>query len=184
MNQDQVILVNEHDQEIGSMDKVAAHRGQAHRHRAISVFLFNEAGELLLQQRSQQKIVGARQWANTVCGNLRPQESYHDCAARRLREELGIQVNKAGIALQPLIKFEYHVACNAEFSEWEIDQVFGGWFTGDPQPNPEEVASTAWVNFENILDLPFDFAPWFKIMMQREEVRAAITQFHNQKNDA
>jgi isopentenyldiphosphate isomerase len=54
---DQVILVDENDQEIGTMDKVDAHRGDGLRHRAISVFLFNKSGKLLIQERSQKKNV-------------------------------------------------------------------------------------------------------------------------------
>lgn len=177
-NLDQVILVNEDDEEIGTMDKVAAHRGSAQRHRAISVFLFNSAGELLIQQRSSQKIVGALQWANTVCGNLRPGEEYLECASRRLREELGIKCDEAGILLQPLIKFEYHVQCNAEFSEWEVDQVFGGWYEGEVLPNPDEVAQTKWISFNEIKNATYDFAPWFKIMLENPAVVKAVQRFY------
>ena len=87
---DQVTLVDEHDHQIGVMDKVEAHRGDGKRHRASSVFLFNKNGELLIQQRSKKKIVGALQWGNTCCGNVRPGESCEECALRRLREGLGI----------------------------------------------------------------------------------------------
>lgn len=153
---DQVTLVDERDQAIGSMDKVEAHRGEAKRHRAISAFLLRKAKkqtgqervELLIQQRSEQKIVGANQWANTVCGNVRPKENYEHCAYRRLKEELGIRE----VNLQPMYTFEYHLKCNAEFSEWEIDQVFVGQYDGEVNPNPDEAQAFAWIDWEELLD--------------------------------
>lgn len=150
-NLDQVTLVNSHDEVLGVMDKIEAHRGEAQLHRAISVYLFQKDKEtgtvrLLIQQRSAQKIVGAYQWANTVCGNVWPTENYQECAYRRLKDELGI----TSAQLKPLHKFEYHLQCNEEFSEWEIDQVFVGWYDDEVQPNPDEVQNYAWVDWSEL----------------------------------
>jgi len=174
-NLDQVILVTADDQPIGTMDKVGAHRGQAQRHRAISVYLFNSQDELLIQQRSAQKIVGAGQWANTCCGNLRPGESYENCARRRLREELGI----TQVKLKPIYKFEYQVQCNAEFSEWEMDQVFVGRYDGKVQPVTNEVGDIQWVKIDDLLtqiDNP-KYALWFQIMMNDSQLLTHIRKF-------
>ncbi len=167
---DKVLIVNAMDEIIGQMDKIEAHRGEGVLHRAISVLLFrtiNGQQELLIQQRSDKKIVGAGQWANTCCGNVRPGESYEECAQRRLKEELGIE----NVELQPHCKFEYQVRCNAEFSEHEIDQVFVGWFDGNILPNPDEVKAIEWLrwNKENPMQvLQFrkqaEWAPWFEIV--------------------
>lgn len=166
-SEDQVILVDEQDKEIGTMDKVAAHRGEGKLHRAISVFLFcktTDGIELLLQRRSAEKIVGAGQWANTCCGNVRPGESYEQCALRRLREELGI----TNVVLQPVMKFRYQVKCNQEFSEHEMDQVFAGWYDGESAPNPAEVSEVVWKTTRQIEDelqrSDEMYAPWFRIM--------------------
>lgn len=144
---DQVILVNELDEPVGVMDKIEAHRGLAKLHRAVSVFLFNHKQEVLLQQRSAKKIVGAGQWANTCCGNVRPGESYEECAHRRLREELGI----SNVTLIPIQKFSYFAKCNEEFSEREMDQVFVGYYSGQMVPNPDEVSASAWVGWTDFL---------------------------------
>jgi isopentenyl-diphosphate delta-isomerase len=48
---DCVILVDEQDREIGVMEKLQAHQ-EGKLHRAFSVFIFNDANELLLQQRA------------------------------------------------------------------------------------------------------------------------------------
>lgn len=168
---DQVILVDAEDRQIGVMDKVAAHRGEAVLHRAISVFLFNDRNELLIQQRSHKKIVGAGQWANTCCGNVRPGESYEDCARRRLREELGI----TPVTIQSVHKFQYFTRCNEEFSEREIDTVFVGRYDGAVKPNPDEVQDYKWMALSAIeAELPTDelldndkqhYAPWFHALL-------------------
>lgn len=168
---DQVTLVNESDEVIGSMDKIEAHRGAAHRHRAISVFLWNSRGELLLQRRSAQKIVGAGQWANTCCGNVRPTENYLDCALRRLREELGIS---SSTALRPLDKFEYSVRCNDEFSEWEIDQIFWGEYNGPVLPVPAEVQEYVWETPQSVEQRLREqeslYVPWLPILLRQPQL--------------
>ncbi len=175
---DQVILVDENDQPIGQMDKLDAHRGDGQLHRAISVYLFREAPdgtgpEVLLQQRASTKIVGAGQWGNTVCGNVRPGESYEDCAHRRLREELGLD----HIRIEPIHKFRYQVRCNDEFSENEIDQVFWGYYQGEATPNPNEVADYVWVKWNNLKDASDTgivdgnkLVPWLNIMLNDSEL--------------
>jgi len=173
---DLVTLVNESDEVIGSMDKIEAHRGEGHLHRAVSVYLFrpirhpepdneflanskeeksshsrstskqgglNPKVELLIQQRSAKKIVGAHQWANTVCGNVRPTETYEECAYRRLREELGI----TKVEIKEVYDFQYHLQCNEEFSEYEIDHVFIGSYDGEVLPNPDEAQDFTWVKW-------------------------------------
>lgn len=171
---DQVTLVNANDEFVGSMDKVEAHRGEGKLHRAISVFLLNEQGELLIQQRSAKKIVGALQWANTCCGNVRPNETYLECAQRRLREELGI----VGVHLTPMTKFTYQVRCNEEFSEHEIDSVFSGHYSGEVFPNPEEVAAIRWIDKKNMKirtkDIDTSFAPWVPFLLQQASIQKVL----------
>lgn len=172
-NNDQVTLVDEQDQVIGSMDKIEAHRGEGKLHRASSVFLFrkNSQGnsELLIQQRSNKKIVGAGQWANTVCGNVWPDESYEACARRRLQFELGIEEK---IELQDVVTFRYQAKCNEEFSENEIVHIFVGWFEGEVSPNPDEVFTTQWIAWKEAISLPekLDWAPWFKLFVKESGI--------------
>jgi isopentenyl-diphosphate delta-isomerase len=166
---DQVTLVDLDDQVIGVMDKVAAHRGAGVLHRAVSIFLFNDQHQLLLQQRSAQKIVGAMEWANTCCGNVRPGESYEECAYRRLKEELGI----VAVKLHPLEKFIYQVECNSEFSEYEMDQVFAGFYAGAVKANPKEVKGSKWVKWSEVKTAQFNnkkIAPWFALMLARKSL--------------
>lgn len=179
-----VQLVDAQDNELGVMDVIAAHQGEGHLHRAISVFLFRvhpetEQLELLMQQRSQEKIVGAGLWANTVCGNVRPGESYESCAHRRLREELGIN----GVKLTRVYKFMYQVQCDPGFSEHELDTVYVGEYSGEVAPNPLEVLAVKWVPWEGKETgqalLP-RLAPWFEIMMTDQRLMEQTVPFAQQ----
>ncbi len=175
---DQVILVDINDQEVGVMDKVEAHRSEGKLHRASSVFLFrkiNGEWELLMQQRSEFKIVGAHQWANTVCGNVRPGESYEDCARRRLREEIGI----TEAVIKSLYKFEYHAVCNEEFSEHEFVTIFAGLYDGEIKMNPREVEDTQWVKWAEVLSdkTELNVAPWFMEFMKEKELVSTVQQY-------
>jgi isopentenyl-diphosphate delta-isomerase len=166
---DRVILVDQQDNQIGVMDKTQAHCNPAHLHRASSVFLYNFKNQLLIQQRSHKKIVGANQWANTCCGNLRPGENYQKCAQRRLKEELGI----TGVKLTKVTKFYYQVKCNKKYGEHEIDTLFVGYYDGLIKPNPAEVSDFMWVSpkkFEKqIVDLAnsHHFTPWTSLIYQQ-----------------
>lgn len=154
MLDDKVVIVNAADQTIGEMNKLLAHRYPLQRHRAVSVWLTRQRAqengqtvtEVLLQQRSRQKIVGALWWGNTICGNVFPGETYQECALRRLKVELGITT----ASIQPLYKFEYHAYANEQYGEHEVDQVFVGTYDGEVVANFEEVADTLWVNLAEL----------------------------------
>lgn len=177
---DQVTLVTEDDVVIGALDKYEAHRVPAQLHRAISVFLFrtgSQGPELLIQQRSSTKIVGALQWANTACGNVWPGETYEQCAARRLEKELGI----VSSSLQDIYTLRYAVPCNEQYAENEIDHIFVGWYTGLVSPHPDEVATIEWVTWDSVIQLQTfatrPLAPWFTILLQEEALVSLITSF-------
>lgn len=172
---DQVVLVNEQDEVIGRADKVEAHKQPAQLHRACSVFLFDQDGKLLVQKRSGQKIVGARRWANTACGNVRPGESYEECALRRLREELGI----VGAALEKIGKFQYQVEFENGFVEKEIDTIFAQRLSRRPQLelNSAEVQAVDWVDFEQLLKEGGGYAPWVSKILSQPEIRKELKNY-------
>lgn len=130
---------------IGSGEKQVVHKNPPQRHSASSVWVFNEEGEVLFQQRSAKKMVGALWWANTVCGNVRVTETNRECAERRLREELGL----SAIALEYVTTFEYKAYCNEQYSEHELDTLFVSLIKKPTtvSGNPDEVIDTAWIPF-------------------------------------
>lgn len=144
---DQVTLVNTQGEKVGAEDKFVAHQNPSQLHAAVSVWLINDRGETLLQQRSVQKIVGAGWWGNAICGNVRPTESAWQCAQRRLQEEIGVM----GVELKPLYSFEYQAHCNEQYSEHEWDTVFVGRFEGDLDLNPNEASGATWVKVDDLV---------------------------------
>lgn len=180
MTLDEVTLVTEDDRVIGAMDKIAAHRIPAQLHRAVSVFLLRRAEreiEVLLQQRSSEKIVGALQWANTVCGNVLPGESYEACALRRLEKELSI----TDVVVKDVYTLRYHAKCNEMYEENEIDHIFVGWYDKPLKMNPHEVAAVQWESWTALTQQKqttgHPLAPWFKIMLEDTSLMERIHTF-------
>ena len=88
--EEQVILVDEHDQELGTAAKLAAHQS-GRLHRAFSIFVFDRHGRTLLQRRAATKYHSAGLWSNTCCSHPRPGEAVEQAAHRRLGEEMGFE---------------------------------------------------------------------------------------------
>lgn len=192
INYDRINLVNDFDEIIGNVDKLKAHEGKAMLHQAISLFLFrkNKAGkfELLMQKRSAQKIVGANQWANTVCGNVAMGENHQQCLWRRLREELGINfANDIHQQVKKILVFNYFTPCNQKYSEREIDHIFTLVLNEQQVANlsinlnPIEVSEVRWVDWSELSQKKnianFIFTPWFKLFLHEIKVTQAIERF-------
>lgn len=165
MIEEEVILVNENDQPIGTMPKLEAHlTGQ--RHRAFSVFIFNSAGELLLQQRALDKYHSGGKWTNTCCSHPRPGELTSDAANRRLKEEMGMVCE-----LNPVFSFSYCAEVENGLIENEYDHVYFGSTDALPNPNPEEVADFKYMPMEALaLDLQKnneEYTEWLKICFEQ-----------------
>ncbi len=163
--QERVILVDPMDREIGTEEKLKAHR-EGKLHRAFSVFVFNTSGELLLQKRSETKYHSGGLWTNTCCSHPRPGES-HDCAARRrLYEEMGFDCELTG-----LFSFIYHARLENNLFEHELDHVFVGHYDGQPVPNSDEVDDWKWMDIDglkrDIGESPEHYTCWFKLILNR-----------------
>ena len=162
---EQVVLVNEQDLEIGLMEKMEAHE-KALLHRAFSVFVFNEAGELLLQQRAFEKYHSGGLWTNTCCSHPRPNETVLDAANRRLMEEMGFQT-----PLQKVFDFIYQAEFSNGLTEHEFDHVFVGYYEGTILPDPAEVHAYEYRTMASIqasLDAKEGiFTAWFEIIFPK-----------------
>lgn len=160
-----VILVNERDEPIGTMEKMQAHQ-QGVLHRAFSVFVFNKKGHLLLQQRSQKKYHGANLWSNTCCSHPYPGEEVHAAAQRRLQEEMGFST-----PLKKIFHFTYKASVENNLIEYEYDHVFIGEYGGKININEEEVAGYRYESMAEINTAveqnPATFTTWFCIVFPR-----------------
>lgn len=161
--EEQVVLVSEDDMVLGLMEKMQAHENGI-LHRAFSVFLFDEKGEMLLQKRAAGKYHSPLQWTNAVCSHPKENESYLDGAKRRLKEELGIETE-----LSEKFHFIYKADVGQNLWEHELDYVFTGNFNGEFDLNKEEVAEVRFVSMENLekemVENPAHFTEWFKIIL-------------------
>ena len=156
-----VVLVDESDQQLGIMEKMAAHI-VPRLHRAFSIFLFNEKGELLLQQRALSKYHSPGLWTNTCCSHPRNGESVDKAAERRLLEEMGLQCE-----MHEVFTFIYKAPVGLGLIEHEYDHVFFGQCDQEPVINTDEVASWKYMSLDNITaDMkahPELYTEWFKI---------------------
>ena len=166
-----LILVDSDDREIGSMTKAAAHDGRGALHRAFSVFVFNPAGELLLQQCASKKRLWPGYWSNSCCSHPRHGETTGTAVRRRVREELGMT-----LVTTFLFKFEYRACFDTRGTEHELCWVYAGRTADGPRVNSHEVVAWRYVNVRQLQaeidQAPDAFTPWFKIAWPR--VRATM----------
>lgn len=166
---EEVILVNENDEQLGLMEKMEAHQ-KARLHRAFSVFVFNNKGELMLQQRALDKYHSPGLWTNTCCSHQRNGESNLQAGKRRLQEEMGFDCS-----LRELFSFVYKAPFDNGLTEHELDHVMVGHYDRDPVINPAEVAAFKWMPMEDIkkdiLEQPERYTEWFKIIFKEYQER-------------
>ena len=161
--EERVILVDDDDREVGTAEKLDAHR-RGVLHRAVSALIFDSAGRQLLQRRALSKYHSAGLWSNACCSHPRPGESAADAVARRLREEMGITV-----PLTPLLRFTYRAEFGDGLVEHEVDHVFTGSFEGSPAPDPAEVSDWRWIAPDALAAemtlAPESFTAWFRLLV-------------------
>ena len=161
-----LILVDEADREVGHLSKAKCHDGQGILHRAFSLLIFNDEGELLLQQRSPSKRLWPQYWSNSCCSHPRRAESMETATQRRLYEELGLRC-----PLQFLFKFQYQAQFESAGSEQEVCSVFIGRSHDPVRTDPDEIMAWRWIVPEALqaeLAAEADkFTPWFKMEWAR-----------------
>ena len=167
---EKVVLVDRTDKEIGVMEKMEAHR-RGLLHRAFSVFIFNPAGEMLLQRRAADKYHSGGLWTNACCSHPRPGEEVLSAATRRLEEELGFSTS-----LKKLFSFTYQSAFGNGLTEHEFDHVLAGFYAGEMAPDPAEVEEVQYLPMQKIREEiernPEKFTTWFQIAFPRIEAWA------------
>lgn len=162
---EKVILVDENDRQIGLMEKIEAHE-KALLHRAFSVFVFNDKGETLLQQRAAHKYHSPGLWTNTCCSHQREGETNIEAGKRRLQEEMGFSTE-----LEEVLSFIYHAPFDNGLTEHEYDHIMVGKFNEQPKVNPDEVACWKWMSLKDIkvdiVENPGHYTAWFKIIFEK-----------------
>lgn len=173
-----LIVVDEDDNVLDYRPKAELHLGDGILHRAFSVFLFNGKGEILLQQRSPDKMLWGGYWSNSCCSHPRRGESVPEAAGRRIAEELGVDT-----ALEYVYTFTYHARFGDVGSEREVCSVFLGSSDAPIAVNETEIADWRWISVEALsAELANEgdrFTPWLKMEWARlrEEFPALLARY-------
>ena len=165
-DQEPLILVDNADREIGFLDKSSCHDGDGVLHRAFSLFIFNQRGELLLQRRAAGKRLWPSYWSNSCCSHPRRGELMGEAVQRRMEQELGLRA-----PLRFVYKFEYQARFGDQGTEHELCWVYVGQTTEQPVINTTEIDEWRWIAPE-ALDAELaagedTFTPWFQMEWQR-----------------
>ena len=165
-DEEPLILVDENDRETGHLNKLDCHLGDGVLHRAFSVFLFNQTGEVILQQRSPEKMLWGGFWSNTCCSHPRRGESVLSAAVRRVDEELGMTVE-----LSFLYKFIYKAEFGQIGTEHEFCWVLAGRTDETPRPNANEISGLKNMPPEKLdrelAENPAAYTPWLQLEWPR-----------------
>jgi isopentenyl-diphosphate delta-isomerase len=181
MSTGDVILVDENDREIGTLEKLVAHK-EGKLHRAFSVFVFHPDGRLLIQKRAEGKYHSGGLWTNTCCSHPRPGESVLESAHKRLQEEMGFDCE-----LSEVHAFVYRVELQNGLIEHEYDHVLFGVWSGNPKVNPEEASEWKFMSLEELkVDIalyPERYTFWLRVSLD-EVIRLAQNLLRDEKPKA
>ncbi|OQR75404.1 isopentenyl-diphosphate Delta-isomerase 1-like [Tropilaelaps mercedesae] len=186
--EEECILVDENDNVIGTKSKRECHlmtniQKEGTLHRAFSVFLFNSAGELLIQQRSDEKITFPGCFTNTCCSHplatsseltADPVAGVKRAAQRRMFIELGIPSEELPVeAFHYLTRIKYMAPSDNEWGEHEIDYIlFVQRDIETLKTNPNEVKSVCYLSRDGIDHFITSLTkhgelltPWFRLIL-------------------
>lgn len=166
-NEEPIILVDTHDQQVGVMGKLETHQ-KGLLHRAFSIIVKNDKGEVMLQKRAIGKYHSGGLWTNTCCGHPRDGEELSSAVHRRLKEEMGFDC-----PLKEILTFTYEADLDKGLKENEFLHVFTGEYNDEPILNPEEAEGWKWIPTDelkkDIAHNPNDYTYWFKVVLEKIE---------------
>lgn len=155
-----IALVNEQDEITGYEDKLFVHE-KGLLHRAFSIFVFNEKNEILIHRRALEKYHTPGLWTNTCCSHLLEDMTMEECTHDRLNFEMGFDCK-----LSYQFSFTYKTTFGNGLTEHETDHVYFGKWSGNPNPNPDEVMDYKWIDPKVLLkhlgENSDDYTYWFK----------------------
>jgi isopentenyl-diphosphate Delta-isomerase len=142
-----VVLVSPEGEAIGTAPKASVHHADTPLHLAFSVYLFDDAGALLVTRRALGKATFPGVWTNSACGHPAPGEALDEAVRRRVGDELGLTARDLRLVLP---RFSYRAEQDG-IVELELCPVLVGRVAGTapaPQPDAAEVEAAAWLPWE------------------------------------
>lgn len=169
---DPLTLVDENGKETGTATLEDMHLPPGKRHRAFSVYLFDEAGRLFVHQRAQAKAFWGTYWTNSCCSHPYHGEPVGEAAKRRVGQELGFE----NAELTELFAYEYR----AEFKSLGVEHEYVHVFVGTVDPasitvDPLEVEEFRWLlpdEVDALIASNENTTPWFEIAWPQVRDRA------------
>jgi 16S rRNA (adenine1518-N6/adenine1519-N6)-dimethyltransferase len=163
---EQFPVVDQNDRICGYKSRAEVH-GNNLLHRAVHILIFNDAGDVFLQQRSRWKDRHPLKWDSSAAGHVTAEENYDETARRELKEELGVEV-----PLENIFRLS---------ASWRTDHEFIWGYRGavseELVPNKCEIERGAFVA-PAVIDgwtsaRPGDFAPGFLECWKAANIRGA-----------
>jgi isopentenyl-diphosphate Delta-isomerase len=152
-------VVDADDRVVGRLPRSEVHaRGLLHR--AVSIFVFDKRGRLLVHQRSATKDEFPLKYTSSASGHVTSGETYDETAPRELREELGLS--------EPLTFLAKFPASRETANEHTA--LYMAVTDETPIPDPEEIAGIVWWDVEElatrVAQEPADFTPPFRVLFR------------------
>lgn len=168
MDDDLVVLVDSDGRPIGTAGRLEVHTADTPLHLAFSCYLFDCDGRLLVTRRALGKKTWPGVWTNSCCGHLKPGETAETAVRRRVREELGVDVDGLSMILPD---FRYRAVDYSGIVEHELCPVFAGRLSGILKPDPDEVMDHGFVEWDDLVKavaaVPGLISPWAAVQIPR-----------------
>ncbi|GAA2415499.1 isopentenyl-diphosphate Delta-isomerase [Actinomadura vinacea] len=166
MGVEEIVLLNEAGEAVGSAPKVPSHHRDTPYHLAFSCFLVDTDGKVLITRRALVKRTFPGVWTGSCCGHPGPGEGLRAAVLRRLRDELGV----AARAVVPVLPgFRYRATAADGTVENERCPVVRAVTSAaaSVRPDPKEVEDAQWWTWEECLALAErpESSPWFRLQI-------------------
>jgi isopentenyl-diphosphate delta-isomerase len=175
-----VVLLDEAGNAVGSAPKATTHHADTPLHLAFSCYVFDDRGRLLLTRRALEKRTFPGVWTNSFCGHPAPGEELFDAVRRRGGEELGLVLDDLRLVLPA---FRYQATMADGVRENELCPVFTARTTSEPTPDPAEIADVEWAPWaafrDRVITGEAEVSAWCALQVpdlaRREEAEARFT---------
>lgn len=136
-------------------------RSEAHKHgvchRVVHLWILNQHNDVLIQQRSSNKDIGADLWYVSVAGHIDASESIEDTLIRETKEELGLDISNLVDSIVYLYTFlEHATANNGTYIDDEFSDVFllkADFDINEVTVQADEVQDVKYIKYDDFKDM-------------------------------